>query len=195
MEDRLSGSSPARAALIRTLEERFRRLSLILYDTSVEPARADAEVAPMLDENVRFTDPWQQASGRAKYRLGAVGFHAMFRFALEIAQVSVQLSEDGASGRAIVDGVMNLRPLGPLFTYPLRTILVYDFALSGGQASNPGVLIRAHEEMWSVADMLAALPVAGWLYRRVFRPGFSRGFLAASWLSARARGLMPDLRP
>lgn len=183
-----------RAELIRNLEERFRRLSLLLYDTSVDPARADAEVAPILDENVRFTDPWQQASGRAKYRLGAAGFHAMFRFALEITQASVQLSDDGSGGRALVDGVMNLQPFGRLFTYPLRTILVYDFDLSGTGTSEPKIRIRAHEEMWSIGDMIAAVPVAGWFYRQVFRPGFSWGFLAASWLSARARGLLPPLR-
>jgi len=170
------------AALTRDLEARFRRVSLLLYDTSVDPAVADAEVAPLLDEGVRFTDPWQEASGRAKYRLGLAGFHAMFRFTLEIAQVSVQLADDGASGRAIVDGVMKLQPLGPRFTFPLRTILVYGFTLQGGQ-----LRIQSHEEMWSLADMIAAVPLAGRFYRRVFRPGFSRGFLAASWLSARAR--------
>ncbi len=179
---------PDRADLIRKLEERFRQLSLLLYDTSVDPARADVEVAPLLDDEVRFTDPWQEASGRAKYRLGLAGFHALFRFTLQIAQVSVQLAEDGAGGRAIVDGVMNLQPLGPRFTYPLRTILVYDFALSGGGAQ-PRISIRTHEEMWSIADMIAALPAVGWFYRRIFRPGFSRGFLAASWLGARARGM------
>ena len=177
-----------RAELTHSLEERFRQLALMLYDTSKDPRQVDVDVAPLLSETVSFTDPWQQASGRGKYRLGLAGFHAMLSFKLQITQVSVQLSQGAASGRAIVDGVMNLTPLGPSFTYPLRTILVFDFTLSDGGLP----LIHAHEEMWSIADMVAAVPVAGWLYRRLFRPGFSWGFLAASWLTARARGLMPD---
>ncbi len=182
------------ADLVRNLESRFRHISQLLYDTSVDPKLADAEVAAMLDEHVRFTDPWQQASGRAKYRLGIAGFHAMFQFVLDITQVSVQLTPDGLGGRAIVDGVMKLRPLGRLFMYPLRTILVYDFLLIDGEGPEPKVLIQAHEEMWSIADMIAALPVTGWFYRRAFRPAFSRGFLVASWLSARARGMLPETR-
>ena len=176
--------------LVRDLEARFRNLSLLLYDTDVDPAVVDAEVAPLLDRNVRFTDPWQQASGRDKYRIGAAGFHAMFRFKLEIRQVGVQLADDGAGGRAMVDGVMHLRPLGRLINYPLRTILVYDFVLS----DTAKLRILAHEEMWSIADMIAAMPVTGMLYRHVFRPVFSRGFLAASWFTARARGMLPSLK-
>jgi uncharacterized protein YbjT (DUF2867 family) len=45
--------------------------------------------------------------------------------------------------------------------------------------------------MWSFGDMLAAVPVAGWAYTRLFRPAFAQGFLAASWLSARLRGALP----
>ena len=180
-----------RAELIRDLENRFRLLSELLYDTSVDSALADAAVAPLLDENVRFTDPWQQGTGRGKYRLGIAGFHAMFRFKLEITQLSVQLAADGASGRAITDGLMNLQPLGRVFTYPLRTILVYDFTLSDLASPTPQLRIFAHEEMWSLADMIAALPISGWFYRHVFRPSFARGFLVASWLSARAKGRLP----
>jgi hypothetical protein len=176
----------ARAALISDLEERFRRLSLSLYDTSLPAGQVDQEIGPLLAERVRFTDPWQEAAGRAKYRLGLAGFHAMFRFKLEVTQVGVHLAEDGQRGRALVDGVMNLQPLGDWFTYPLRTILAYDFTLDGGGAA-PGVLIHAHEEMWSLADMIAAVPGAGWFYRRVFRPGFSWGFLAASWFSTQPK--------
>ncbi len=174
-----------RAALTRNLEERFRKLSLALYDTSLPAGQADREIGPLLAEGVRFTDPWQEAAGRAKYRLGLAGFHALFRFKLEVTQVGVHLAEDGVRGRALVDGVMNLRPLGDWFTYPLRTFLVYDFTLTGGPAA-PQVLIHAHEEMWSLGDMIAALPGAGRFYRQVFRPAFSWGFLAASWLGTRA---------
>ena len=183
-----------RPKMIGKLEAQFRQLSTLLYDTSVDPRIVDAEVAPLLDENVRFTDPWQQERGRGKYRLGLAGFHAMFRFTLDISQVSVQLAADGTSGRAMVDGVMNLQPLGQLFTYPLRTILVYEFAVTAGAGGEPQIRIHAHEEMWSIADMIAVLPMTGLVYRRLFRPAFARGFLAASWLSARARGVLPDWR-
>ncbi len=179
------------ADLIAELESRFRELSALLYDTSVDPALADAAIKPLLAENVRFTDPWQEGTGRGKYRLGIAGFHAMFRFHLEVAQLNVQLTPDATAGRAIVDGIMYLKPLGRLFTYPLRTILVYDFTLPQGDPTAPPLLIHAHEEMWSLADMITALPVTGWVYRRVFRPNFARGFLVASWLSARARGMLP----
>ena len=185
---------PDHNALIAKLSERFRTLSALMYDTSVDPARVDAELAPLLAADVLFTDPWQQGKGRANYRLGAAGFHAMFRFTLDIAQVGVQLTEDGKEGRAIIEGVMNLRPFGPWYTYPLRTILIYDFVVTDADSTPPGILIRAHEEMWSLAEMIAALPVTGWVYRRAFRPAFSRGFLVASWLSARARGVLPDFR-
>lgn len=183
-----------RVELIADLEDRFRHISMLLYDTSIDPRLVDAEVAPMLDPQVRFTDPWQVGVGQAKYRLGLAGFHAMFQFVLEMSQVSVQLADDGRSGRAIVDGVMQLRPLGRLFMYPLRTILVYDFVLVDSGDGKPKVSIQAHEEMWSIADMVTALPMTGWFYRQVFRPAFGRGFLAASWLSARARGMLPEVR-
>ena len=40
----------------------------------------------------------------------------------------------------------------PLYAYPLRTILVYDFTLGPGAH---GLLIERQEEMWSFADMIA----------------------------------------
>jgi hypothetical protein len=52
-------------------------------------------------------------------------------------------------------------------------------------------LIRSHEEMWSFADMLEALPGLGWLYGTLFRRGFTQGFLAASQLSCRLRRTFP----
>ena len=182
-----------RRTLIANLEDRFRAISALLYDTSIDTLRVDAEIAPLLADDVRFVDPWQSGTGKANYRLGAAGFHAMFRFVLDIHQVGVQLSDDGQTGRAIVEGVMNLRPLGKPFTYPLRTILIYEFAVTDANSHVPGVRIHAHEEMWSIADMITALPLTGWVYRHAFRPAFSRGFLAASWLTARARGMLPDV--
>jgi hypothetical protein len=39
--------------------------------------------------------------------------------------------------------------------------------------------------MWSLGDMIQAVPGLGWFYEHVFRRAFSRGFLAASALSLR----------
>jgi hypothetical protein len=184
-----------RARLIQQLEDRFRRLTLVLYDTSVGPADLDQEIAPFLADDVRFKDPWQGEAGRERYRLGAAGFHAMFRFHFELYQLHVHLDEDGRHGRALADGVMHLRPVRLLPSYPLRTILAYRFEVTGPEAAGgPGFLIHHHEEMWSLGDMIEAVPGLGWLYDRVFRPAFSRGFLAASALSLRSRNDLTSRR-
>jgi hypothetical protein len=115
----------------------------------------------------------------------------MFRFDFEFFQVNVQLNAEGTGGRAIVDGIMHLKQLSWLLTYPLRTILVYDFALPE-RASPTAPLaprIQRHEEMWSLGDMLAAVPLVGPFYRDRFRRAFSRGFLVASRLACRLRGM------
>jgi hypothetical protein len=189
--------SGERLELIQKLEERFRHLSLVLYDTSVPPSRVDEEVTPYLAEDVTFVDPWQTAGGLARYRLGLAGFHCMFRFDFDIKQLNVQLDASGESGRAIVDGVMNLKLLSPLYTYPLRTILAYDFTVTapGSGGDDARFRIHAHEEMWSFGDMIEALPLIGRVYSRLFRPGFSYAFIAASYLTCRARRLMPDFTP
>ncbi|WNG50614.1 hypothetical protein F0U60_45680 [Archangium minus] len=180
--------------LIQSLEERFRRITELLYDTRVPADVLDEEVLPFLAEDVSFTDPWQRGAGRETYRRGAAGFHCMFSFDFDITQLNVQLEEGGLKGRAIVDGVMNLKQFSWLYTYPLRTILVYDFTLLA--PTSPGgdfkPLIHAHEEMWSFGDMIAAVPGVGWVYKNLFRRGFSYGFLAASALCRRVKG-MPSL--
>lgn len=182
-----------RAALTARLEERFRWLTVALYDTSVPPAQVDAAIRPYLDDAVRFVDPWQTEAGVGKYRLGLAGFHTLFRFHFELYQLAVTLDADGRRGRCIADGVMHLKQFAPLLTYPLRTILTYDFTVQdAGDATRPVAFrIHRHEELWSVGDMLAAVPVTGWVYAKLFRPAFARGFLAASWLSARLKGALP----
>lgn len=174
--------------LIQQLEERFRRMTGLLYDTSVPPRILEEEVLPFIGENVVFTDPWQQGFGRENYRRGAAGFHCMFSFDFDIFQLNVQLEEGHTGGRAIVDGVMNLRQFSWLYTYPLRTILVYDFSLVGSTAGELKPVVHSHEEMWSLGDMIAAVPLVGRFYKNVFRKGFSHGFLAASALCRRMRG-------
>ena len=128
-----------------------------------------------------------------KYRLGLAGFHTMFRFHFELMQLAVTVDADGRTGRCIADGVMHLKQFAPLLTYPLRTILTYEFTVddAGDDARPVAFRIHRHEEMWSVGDMLAAVPVTGLLYAKLFRPAFARGFLAASWLSARLKGALP----
>jgi hypothetical protein len=175
-----------RARLIHALEEKFRRLTHLLYDTSVRPEDLDREIAPYLADDVRFKDPWQGERGREKYRLGAAGFHAMLRFHFELYQLHVHLEPDGRTGRALADGVMHLRPFRFLPSYPLRTILTYAFeVVAPDAAGGPEFLILDHEEMWSLGDMIEAIPGLGWFYGRIFRPTFSKGFLKASKLSLR----------
>jgi len=175
-----------RQALIGEVEARFHHLTDLLYDTRVPPQRLEDEVLPHLAEEVTFKDPWQVAAGRDRYAVGMKGFHAMFDFRFEFHQVCVSLDEEASSGRALVDGVMHLRPSSRTFTYPLRTILRYDFTLvSSAQATGPRLRITAHEEMWSLGDMLEALPLVGRIYAGAFRPAFARGFLVASRLASR----------
>lgn len=166
------------------LEAHFARISRLLYDTRVGPDVLDREVMPSIADDVTFTDPWQSDSGRAAYRLGLDGFHRLFRFHFEAAQVSVQLDPDARSGRAMVDGVMQLEALAPLYTFPLRTMLVYRFSLDADGAPK----IHAHEEHWSVGDLIAALPLVGRLYASGFRRLFARGFLGVSGLARRLSG-------
>jgi hypothetical protein len=187
-DERSDDTTLQRQALIRELEARFRQLTDLLYDTRIPPERLEAEVLPHLAEEVTFKDPWQAASGREKYAVGMKGFHAMFDFCFEFHQVSVSLDALASGGRALVDGVMHLRQSSRVFSYPLRTILRYDFILaSPAGAAGPVLQVTAHEEMWSLGDMIEALPLVGRLYAGAFRPAFARGFLAASRLASRLK--------
>jgi hypothetical protein len=177
-----------RARIADDLEVRFRHLTDLLYDTSIPPEHLEREVLPWLAETVVFQDPWQSGCGRDRYALGMKGFHAMFDFRFETRQVSVALDEGGERGRALVDGVMHLRQSSRFFTYPLRTILHYGFTLSPtAQAPSWGLQLTTHEEMWSLGDMIEALPLVGRLYAGGFRPLFARGFLLASRLALSRR--------
>ena len=169
-------------AHLQKLQADFERLSRLLYDTSVPPSVLEHEVMPHIAEDVVFVDPWQEGKGRDRYRLGLAGFHTLLKFTLDITQASVTLSPDGKHGRALVDGVMHLDLLKPLYSYPLRTFLVYEFTVDPGTNR---FTIQRHEEMWSLGDMIAAVPLAGPFYANVFRKLFCKAFLAASWVSAR----------
>jgi len=87
----------------------------------------------------------------------------------------------------IVDGIMNLRQLR-FYTYPLRTILVFDFVMTdGGQSFR----IVNHEEMWSFADMIQNAPLVGRFYEGFrFMAGYF--FTAAFWLSCAVKTRLPS---
>lgn len=164
---------------VAELEERFRELTLLMYDTSVPIPTLEERVYPYLAPDIEFVDPWILARGRGKFETGLRGFHCVIRFDFDIFQLAVRMNERGDGGRAMVDGVMNLRQLR-FYTYPLRTILVYDFRLTEGDGA---LQITRLEEMWSFADMIANAPLVGRLYDGVFRRGAGYFFTAMFWLS------------
>lgn len=78
--------------------------------------------------------------------------------------------------------------LAPLYVYPLRTILVFDFVVDdeGGDGRLLKFTIRVHEEMWSFADMIAALCVAVFAWTDVLEPERSPDFSEVRvWLEER----------
>jgi hypothetical protein len=184
-----------RQVAIKELENRIRRISQTLYDTRISEQVIEEQVLPWLTEDVTFTDPWQHGKGLDVYRRGAAAFHCMLRFNFDVFQVNVQLDEPSGKGRAIVDGVMHLRQLEWLYTYPLRTILVYRFNLLSKPRGEVQFLIHEHEEMWSLGDMIEAVPGFGWFYKHVFRKGFSYGFLAAGALCRQLKRSSNALAP
>ena len=73
----------------------------------------------------------------------------MFHFTFDTFQLNVKMNGDGVTGRCIVDGIMNLKQFSWIYTYPLRTILVYEFRLLNQKFSDePRFEIFRHEEMW-----------------------------------------------
>jgi hypothetical protein len=183
-------SSPSASKLsVRELEERFRTLSQLMYTTSVPLSTLETEVIPYLAPNITFTDPWLRARGFGKYRTGLRGFHCIIHFDFDVFQLNVQLNEQRDGGRAIVDGIMNLRQLG-FYSYPLRTILVYDFVMTDGGES---FQIVNHEEMWSFADMIQNAPLVGRLYEK-FRFVSGYFFTAMFWLGCAVKTRLPSSR-
>jgi hypothetical protein len=175
------------------LEDEFRRLTELLYDTHIPADRLETEVVPYLADDITFTDPLQFGRGKELYKVGMAGFHAMFRFHFEFFQVNVQLNDGATGGRAIVDGIMHLKQLSWLYVYPLRTLLTYEFTIPD-PAQPTRFLITAHEEMWSIGDMVQGVPLVGRIYSKVFRPAFTRGFELASKASIRLRGRLQEIR-
>src|SRR3989338_10486687 len=111
------------------LEARFRTIVTLMYDTSVPLSILEEKICPYLAPDVVFGDPWLRSQGHQKIRMGMRGFHCAFRFEFDIHQLAIQPNKDGRGGRALIEGVMNLRAiLG--YVYPLRSILTYDFTLN-----------------------------------------------------------------
>ncbi|HEX4383680.1 MAG TPA: hypothetical protein VH083_12045 [Myxococcales bacterium] len=162
---------------MQTAEEQIRKIVTLMYDTGVPLDELEREVIPFLSAEVSFVDPAVRGHGFDKIRVGLRGFHTAFKFHFDITQMSVQISE--GRGRALIDGVMHLRPV-PGYTYPLRTVLVYEFTLREDGA----VRVTSIEEMWPIGDLLANAPLGlGKLYGTAFRTVSGMGFLGFFWLT------------
>ena len=174
---------------VAELEQEFRKLTLLMYDTNVPLDVLKAEVHPHLAEGIEFIDPCIRASGLEKFKVGLYGFHCAFLFDFDIRQLDVTMNERGDGGRVMVDGTMNLRTLR-FYSYPLRTFLVYDFVLT---ANEQRFAITRQEEMWSIGDMLQNAPVLGQFYAG-FRFVSGYFFTAAFWLASAVATRVPWAR-
>jgi len=172
----LNGSGPKLD--VAELTRRFTELTHLLYDTAVPVPVLREKVYPHLAPDITFRDPWVRGSGLAQFWTGLRGFHAVIRFDFDILQMTVDLDDRGR-GRVLIDGVMNLNQL-VFYTYPLRTILVYEFELSPDGES---FQITSLEEMWSFGDLIENVPVVGRAYE-VFR--WTSGYIITGmfWVSA-----------
>lgn len=175
----MTSDSNKHRRVVSFLEAQFNRVVKLQYDTSVPPQEVHNFMEPLIADNVEFKDPWQRGFGKQRYLLGQKGFHDMFYFDFTVHQLNVDVSSDLTRGRAMVDGVMNLRQL-QIYTYPLRTILVYEFDLECEQEVK--LRIHHHQEMWSFGDMIENLPIIGSAYN-LFRKVFAEGFLLCSTLA------------
>jgi hypothetical protein len=143
---------------ISQLEREFSTIVQLLYTTSVPSPLLERHVLPYISKNIIFKDPWQEGSGKELYRLGMKGFHNMFHFTFDTFQINVKLNDDGKTGRCIVDGIMNLKQFSWIYTYPLRSILIFGFRLLNTQTiDEPQFEIFRHEEIWSVISFSSYL--------------------------------------
>ncbi|CAF1243205.1 unnamed protein product [Adineta steineri] len=179
-----SKNSASQTKLISQLERQFTTITQLLYTTSVPGALLDRQVLPYIADDIIFKDPWQEGGNKQLYRIGMKGFHNMFHFTFDTFQLNVKLNDDGITGRCIVDGIMNLQQFSWIYTYPLRSIFVYEFRLINSQnIDEPQFEIFRHEQMWSFADMIDGIPGVGWLYKNLFRRGFGYFFVGLSAIS------------
>ncbi|EFC42991.1 predicted protein [Naegleria gruberi] len=168
------------------LENRFSKLTHLLYDTNVKFKDLNEHVYPLIHEDITFTDPWQTITGKSQFVAQLKGFHSAIFFTYDTLQLSVQVNENEESGRVIVDGWMYLNQVKYITgTIPLRTVLVYDFVFNG---DGDTFLITDLEEMWSLGDLIEKIPIIGWFYN-LFRFGagffFTIFFLICTFIALR----------
>lgn len=172
MADRFRSTGGRSRPDVAELSDRFRELTLLLYDTNVSLKSLAARVYPYLAPDIEFKDPLAITRGERLFKVGLRGFHCVIHFDFDIAQLDVQLNDLGDGGRVLVDGIMNLRQLY-FYTYPLRTLLVYDFVMARsrdslgdrlGDRGGPSFQITRLEEMWSLGDLVENVPLIGRLY-------------------------------
>jgi hypothetical protein len=136
---------------INQLEREFSAIVQLLYTTSVPNPVLEQQVLPYISKNIIFKDPLQEVNGKELYRISMKGFHNMFHFTFDTFQLNVKLNDDGKTGRCIVDGIMNFKQFSWIYTYPLRSILIFEFRLLNNQTiDEPQFEIFRHEEMWFV---------------------------------------------
>lgn len=165
------------------LEDRFRRLSLLIYDTSVPVATLEKEVYPYLAPGIEFVNPWRRVRGVETYQVDLSGARGGARFDLDISQLSVRLCERRDAGRALVDSTLYLRLL-PRCAYAVRMILTYEFdMIDGGDTFK----VTRHEESWRIGDILRNAPLLGRSYD-VFRSCSGYLFTGAVLLSRALSG-------
>jgi hypothetical protein len=184
-EHKSSNQLPSEKLSVKELEDRFREITCLLYNTSVKLKDLENGVWKYLDKDIVFKDPWQTTKGIKMYKNGAKGFHCAIWFTFHIFQINIQMDRNDSNnkGRCIVDGVMNLQQLKMLlrgYEYPLRTILVYDFKLV---EAGKHFLITFHEEMWSFGDMIENLPLGLGRCYDAFRWFMGFFFGLCFWLS------------
>jgi len=146
---------------INQLEREFTNIVKMLYTTDIPGALLERQILPYIAKNIIFKDPWQELSGKEFYRIGINGFHNMFHFTFDTFQLNVKLNDDGKTGRCIVDGIMNLQQFSWIYTYPLRSILIFEFRLLNNQnIDEPQFEIFRHEEMWLVSFLLGFFSIS-----------------------------------
>lgn len=171
---------------VHGLARRFTELTHLLYDTSVPVAVLQEKVYPLLGSDITFRDPWIRGKGLSQFWTGLRGFHAIVRFTFDITQLAVQMNARGNGGRVLVDGTMNLNQL-VVYTYPLRTQLVYEFTIS---PDGEDLEVHALEEMWSFGDLFQNLPGLGMAYE-AFRWSWGAFFTGVFWTAANVVERLP----
>jgi hypothetical protein len=182
MKSETNGAAPRLD--VSDLTRRFTELTHLLYDTAVPASVLRDKVYPALAPDIQFRDPWVKASGLRHFWIGLKGFHAVIRFNFDILQIAVDLNERGDGGRVLVDGVMNLNQL-VVYTYPLRTQLVYEFTIT---PDGDRLQITSLEEMWSFGDLIENIPGMKLPYE-VYRRFFGYLFGGMFWIAATAEDL------